>query len=72
MTYDFGIGDDSPVIADIGFERFEPGEAGLVGDAEWTSLPGKLERPTMTFRSQRSRELKDRGETARWRAGFTP
>jgi len=66
--YDFRIGDNSPAIAEIAFDHFEPSEAGLVGDAEWTSLPGKLERPAMTFWSERSRD----GETDRLRAGFTP
>ncbi len=51
---------------------FHADQAGLVGDAEWTSLPGKIERPKMKFWSQRSSELNASSETDRWRAGFTP
>ena len=70
--FDFRPRDTSPAIAEIGFERFDPRRAGLVGDVEWTSLPGKIKRPKLKFLSQRSRELNARSETDRWRAGFTP
>jgi len=71
-NYDFRIGDMSPAIAELGFEPFEPSEAGLVGDDEWKSLPGKIKRPVMKFWSQRRGALKARNERDRWRAGFTP
>ncbi|MHC4176003.1 MAG: right-handed parallel beta-helix repeat-containing protein, partial [Planctomycetota bacterium] len=70
--FDFRIRYTSPAISEIGFEPFDPHQAGLVGDAEWTSLPGKIERPRMKFWSQRSPELNAGSETDRWRAGFTP
>ena len=70
--HDFRLADTSPAIADIGFEPFDPRQAGLVGDVEWTSLPGRIKRPLMKFWSRRSRELKVGSETDRWRAGFTP
>ena len=71
-AYDFRIDDESPAISEIGFEPFDPREAGLVGDAQWTSLPAKLERPEMRFWSERSQELNARTETDRMRAGFIP
>ena len=70
--HDFRIADTSPAIAEIGFDPFDPGEAGLIGDAEWTSLPGKIKRAVMKFWSQRSLEVNACSETDRWRAGFTP
>ena len=70
--HDFRLADTSPAIADIGFEPFDPRQAGLVGDVEWTSLPGRIKRPLMKFWSQRSRKLEVGSETDRWRAGFTP
>jgi hypothetical protein len=70
--FDFRIAEDSPTIREIGFKPFDPRKAGLVGDVEWTSLPGKIKRPRMEFWSQRSCELDASSETDRWRAGFTP
>lgn len=37
-AYDFRLEPDSPALT-VGFEPFDPAEAGLYGDAEWTSLP---------------------------------
>jgi len=70
--FDFRLRDTSPAIGEIGFEPFDPRQAGLVGDAEWTSLPERIKRPAMKFWSQRSQELNASGDTARWRAGLTP
>ena len=64
-NYDFRLGDLSPAIAELGFDPFEPSEAGLVGSDEWRSLPGKIKRPAMKFWSQR-------GGGDRKKAGFTP
>jgi len=71
-NYDFRIGDLSPAISDLGFNPFDPGQAGLTGDAEWTSLPGKIQRAHMEFWKERARKLSAHNETDRRRAGFTP
>lgn len=69
---DFRLQAASPAISKIGFKPFDPRKAGLVGDAAWTSLPGKIRRPGMRFWTERSRALNATSETDRWRAGFTP
>ena len=71
-NFDFRIADTSPAISKIDFKPFDPRKAGLVGDKEWTSLPGKIKRPKMKFWSRRSREVNAKNETDRWKAGFTP
>jgi len=71
-NFDFRIDEKSPAISKIGFKPFDPRKAGLVGDKEWTSLPGKIKRPKMKFWSQRSSEVNAKSENDRWRAGFTP
>ena len=42
--YDFRLQPDSPALK-IGFKPIDPAKIGLVGPAEWTSLPEKVERP---------------------------
>ena len=45
---DFTLDPNAPAVKAIGFKPFfdEPNQAGLYGDASWTSLPGRCDRRT--------------------------
>ncbi|MBI5691443.1 MAG: right-handed parallel beta-helix repeat-containing protein [Verrucomicrobia bacterium] len=49
---DFRLRPDSPALR-LGFQPFEAGRAGLVGPAEWTGLPGRIQRPATAFAAWR-------------------